>query len=454
MSEFANDPGRSFYRTENIPQSPPPVSTVGVLGWMRQNLFSSPVNTALTLLTLYLLYSVVPPLFEWAFIDSLSQGESNKDCRGIEGACWVLVPKRFGQYIYGFYPEPERWRVNLTFILFCLNLFPVLSDRVPGRTFAALFLVFGFPVIAFVLLHGAFGLEVVPTNKWGGLTLTLVFASVAILFSLPIGILLALGRRSEMPVVRTICIAFIELWRAVPLITVLFMASFVLPLFTPEGGNANELLRALIGFTMFSSAYMAEVVRGGLQPAQGPDRGGPGAGAQLLEIDATHHPAPGAQDRDPGHRQHLHRPFQGYGAGLDHRAVRPAARGRSAVTDPKWLGLEHESYIFAAVIYFIFCFSMSRYSLWLERKLDTGPQNLREENAPMSEPIIRIEGMNKWFGQFHVLRDIDLTVNRGERIVICGPSGSGKSTLIRCINRLEEHQKGAIVVEGIELTGD
>ena len=373
MSDTANNPHRSFFRTENIPQSPPPVSTVGVVGWMRQNLFSSPFNTALTLLTLYLLYSVVPPLFEWAFIDSLLQGESNKDCRGIEGACWVLVPKRFWQYIYGFYPEAERWRVNLTFILFCLNLLPVLSDRVPGRTFAALFLVFGFPVIAFVLLHGALGLSYVPTNKWGGLTLTLVFASVAILFSLPIGILLALGRRSEMPVVRTICIAFIELWRAVPLITVLFMASFVLPLFTPEGVNANELLRALIGFTMFSSAYMAEVVRGGLQALpKGQTEAAQALGLNYWKSMQLIILPQALKIVIPGIVNTFIALFKDTALVSIIGLFDLLLVARSAVTDPKWLGLEHESYIFAAVIYFVFCFSMSRYSLWLERKLDTG----------------------------------------------------------------------------------
>ena len=373
MSDTANNPDRSFFRTENIPQSPPPVSTVGVVGWMRQNLFSSPFNTALTLLTLYLLYSVVPPLFEWAFIDSLLQGESNKDCRGIEGACWVLVPKRFWQYIYGFYPEAERWRVNLTFILFCLNLLPVLSDRVPGRTFAALFLVFGFPVIAFILLHGAFGLESVPTHKWGGLTLTLVFASVAILFSLPIGILLALGRRSEMPVVRTICVAFIELWRAVPLITVLFMASFVLPLFTPEGVNANELLRALIGFTMFSSAYMAEVVRGGLQALpKGQTEAAQALGLNYWKSMQLIILPQALKIVIPGIVNTFIALFKDTALVSIIGLFDLLLVARSAVTDPKWLGLEHESYIFAAVIYFVFCFSMSRYSLWLERKLDTG----------------------------------------------------------------------------------
>ena len=376
MSDIAKNPDRSFVRTEDVPQAAPPISTAGVAGWLRANLFSSPTNTALTLLTIYFLYLVVPPLFEWAFVNSLWEGESNKDCRGIEGACWVLIPKRFGQFIYGFYPEPERWRVNLTFILFCINLLPVLSDRVPGRTFAALFLVCGFPIVAYILLHGAFGLAAVPTHKWGGLTLTLVFASVAILFSLPIGILLALGRRSEMPVIRTICVAFIELWRSVPLIAVLFMASFMLPLFTPEGVNANELLRALIGFIMFASAYMAEVVRGGLQALPT----GQIEAAQALGLNyrksmqliilpqALKIVIPGIVNTFIGL-------FKDTALVSIIGLFDLLLVARSAVTDPKWLGLEHESYIFAALIYFIFCFSMSRYSLWLERKLDTGHRN-------------------------------------------------------------------------------
>ena len=376
MSDIAKNPDRSFVRTEDVPQAAPPISTAGVAGWLRTNLFSSPANTALTLLTIYFLYLVVPPLFEWAFVNSLWEGESNKDCRGIEGACWVLIPKRFGQYIYGFYPEPERWRVNLTFILFCINLLPVLSDRVPGRTFAALFLVFGFPIIAFVLLHGAFGLTPVPTNKWGGLTLTLVFASVAILFSLPIGILLALGRRSEMPVIRTICIAFIELWRSVPLITVLFMASFMLPLFTPEGVNANELLRALIGFIMFASAYMAEVVRGGLQALpKGQIEAAQALGLNYLKSMQLIILPQALKIVIPGIVNTFIGLFKDTALVSIIGLFDLLLVARSSVTDPKWLGLEHESYIFAALIYFIFCFSMSRYSLWLERKLDTGHQN-------------------------------------------------------------------------------
>lgn len=373
MSDTTSIPNRVFVREENIPQAPPPLSTSGIIGWLRQNLFSSPLNAVLTILSFYLLYTVLPPLIDWVFLTSVWTGDSNQDCKGIEGACWAIIPNRFGQFIYGFYPEVERWRVNLTFVLFCLNLLPILSDRIPGRAFAAVFIVAIFPIIGYVLMYGAFGLPIVPTNQWGGLMLTLVLASVAILFSLPLGILLALGRRSEMPVIRTICIAFIELWRAVPLITVLFMASFMLPLFAPEGVSFNELMRALIGFTMFSSAYMAEVVRGGLQAIpKGQNEAAQALGLNYWQSMRLIILPQALKIVIPGIVNTFIGLFKDTSLVSIIGLFDLLLVAKSSVTDAKWLGLEHEAYAFVAVIYFVFCFSMSRYSLWLERKLDTG----------------------------------------------------------------------------------
>lgn len=373
MSDTTNIPNRVFVREENIPQAPPPISTSGIIGWLRQNLFSSPLNAVLTILSFYLLYTVLPPLIDWVFLTSVWTGDSNQDCKGIEGACWAIIPNRFGQFIYGFYPEAQRWRVNLTFVLFCLNLLPILSDRIPGRAFAAVFIVAIFPVIGYVLMYGAFGLPIVPTNQWGGLMLTLVLASVAILFSLPLGILLALGRRSEMPVIRTICIAFIELWRAVPLITVLFMASFMLPLFAPEGVSFNELMRALIGFTMFSSAYMAEVIRGGLQAIpKGQNEAAQALGLNYWQSMRLIILPQALKIVIPGIVNTFIGLFKDTSLVSIIGLFDLLLVAKSSVTDAKWLGLEHEAYTFVAVIYFVFCFSMSRYSLWLERKLDTG----------------------------------------------------------------------------------
>lgn len=363
---------RAFVRTENIPQAPPPLSTRGWIGWLRENLFSSPFNAALTIGALYVLYLFVPPLVEWAFVEAIWTGASNEACKGHDGACWAIVSARFGQFIYGFYPEAERWRADLVFILFCINVAPILSDRLPGRTFAALFIVSGFPIVAGLILFGSVGLESVPTDKWGGLLLTLVLATVSILFSLPLGILLALGRRSEMPIVSTFSIAFIELGRAVPLITVLFMASFMLPLFLPEGVNFNELLRALIGVTLFASAYMAEVVRGGLQAL---DKGQTEA-AQALGLTYWQSMRliilPQAlKIVIPGIVNTFISLFKDTSLVSIIGLFDLLLVAKASVTDPKWLGLEHEAYIFTALLYFVFCFSMSRYSLWLEGKLDT-----------------------------------------------------------------------------------
>ncbi len=372
MTDPTTPKSDGYVRWQPIPPAPPPVATTGAIGWLRDNLFSSPLNTALTLGALYVLYLVVPPLFDWAFLSAVWTGTSNQDCRGSDGACWAIIGARFWQFIYGFYPEPERWRVNVTFAMFCVAIVPLLSDRIGGRRWAALFLAFVFPFVAYVLMYGGLGLKVVPTEKWGGLMLTLVLATVAILLSLPLGILLALGRRSDLPVLSALCVAFIELWRAVPLITVLFMASYMLPLFLPSGVNFNELLRALFGMTMFAAAYMAEVVRGGLQALPK----GQTEAAQALGLtywqsmrliilpQALRIVIPGIVNTFIGL-------FKDTSLVSIIGLFDLLLVAKASVTDPKWLGLEHEVYIFVAVIYFFFCFSMSRYSLWLERKLDT-----------------------------------------------------------------------------------
>ena len=245
------------------PDLPPPIGTVGVLGWLRANLFSSIPNSIATLLALYILYLAIPPILNWAFFEAQLSGDSRTDCTNA-GACWALVRVRFNQFMYGFYPSDEYWRLNLAGILMLLALVPVLFENVPYRKIGMLYSAC-FPVIAFILLYGGFGLPEVETDIWGGLMLTVVVGMTGIVASLPIGIVLALGRRSQMPIVRLLCVAFIEFIRGVPLITVLFMASVVLPLFLPEGVNFNKLLRVLIGVSLFASAYMAEVVRGGLQ---------------------------------------------------------------------------------------------------------------------------------------------------------------------------------------------
>ena len=361
---------RAYVRTQPVPPASPPAMAAGPIAWMRRNLFATPFSAALTLLTVYLLYLTIPPLIDWAFVSAVWEGHSNRDCQGISGACWAVIEVRFDQFIYGFYPVDQRWRVNLTFVLFLLNLVPILSDRVPGRSHAIVWIVTGFPLLAYFLLHGGLGLSVVETDRWGGLMLTLVLASVSILLSLPFGILLALGRRSTMPIIRIACIAFIELWRAVPLITVLFMSSFMLPLFMPEGVNFDELVRALVGFTMFASAYMAEVVRGGLQALpKGQNEAARALGLgfwqsmRLIVLpQALKIVIPGIVNTFIGlFKDTTLVVFIGL---LDPIGLAGAIR---ASTD--WQGIYWELFIFIGLMFFIFCFSMGRYSLYLEKKL-------------------------------------------------------------------------------------
>ena len=251
------------------PDLPPPVNTTGPLAWMRINLFSSPLNTALTLLSLWILWTVVPPFLDWAVFESIWGATDRKDCwakmpNPREGACWAFIRGSFEFFVYGWYPDTEKWRVNLSFILLILAIFGVLKERLPGKKYW-LWFASAFPFVAAWLLIGGFGFEYVETSKLGGILLTIIIGITGISFSLPIGIVLALGRRSNMPALRSVCVIFIEFIRGVPLITLLFVASTMLTYFLPPGSTFDLLMRVLIMVTLFSSAYIAEVVRGGLQ---------------------------------------------------------------------------------------------------------------------------------------------------------------------------------------------
>ncbi len=355
------------------PELPPPAMTVGVVGWFRQNLFSSLANTILTLVAVYMLYITLVPLIQWAFIDSNWAGTSRDDCTG-GGACWVFIVKRLDQFIYGFYPEAERWRVQLSFALLAALCVPLFVKRLPKKVWLGAFLLFVYPVLAFFLLYGGpFGLQVIATDQWGGLMLTLVLSSVGMVASLPIGILLALGRRSTMPIVRTFCVAFIELWRGVPLITVLFMSSVMLPLFFPEGVTLDKLVRALIGITLFESAYMAEVVRGGLQAIpKGQYEAAKALGLNFWKSMALIVMPQALKLVIPGIVNTFIALFKDTTLVIIIGLFDILGAVEAAIKDPSWLGYAIEGYVFAALVFWIFCYGMSRYSQALERKLSTG----------------------------------------------------------------------------------
>jgi general L-amino acid transport system permease protein len=356
------------------PALPPPSSQVGIVAWLRSNLFSSVGNIVLTLLSLYLIWLVVPPLINWAIIDAnFNYGESRDACVK-DGACWTMIIARFWQFMYGFYPVDERWRVDVGLLLFFVPMVGLLIDRVPGKKFIAIFLFGIYPFIAFWLFYGGFwGMPEVETRLWGGLFLTILLGSVGIVFSLPIGIVLALGRRSDLPVIRLICTAFIEVMRAVPLITVLFMASVMLPLFLPEGVTFDKLLRAIIAISLFGAAYMAEVVRGGLQAIpRGQYEGAMAMGLGYWQMTGLIILPQALRIVIPGIVNTFIGLFKDTTLVIVIGLFELLNIVQAAFRDANWAGLAKEGYAFVALVFFLFCYGMSRYSLYLERKLHTG----------------------------------------------------------------------------------
>lgn len=482
----------AYVRTEEAPLLPPPSNLVGPRAWIMNNLFPNWTNSILTIICAYLAYSVLSSVLSWAVIDAVWTGENRDACIGEgAGACWPFVRAKFGQWIYGFYPIDQRWRVNICFFVLAAALIPLLMPSMPHKKWNALFLLLVFPLLALVLLTGGnfslplssfiaigtllafaaaflpvlafgveegianskpsislglaglavwvstlffdygggsngniiaaslvyvggalglfqvfksktmaaqsnlktwsiaaagilaamlllkinFGLEYVETSQWGGLFVTLVVAITGIVFSLPIGILLALGRRSDMPIVKWFCVSFIEIWRGVPLITVLFMASVLLPLFLPPGTNFDKLTRALIATAIFSSAYMAEVVRGGLQAIpKGQIEAAQSLGLPYWNTMSLIVLPQALKIVIPG----IVNTF----IGLFKDTTLVTVIGVfdllgiviTGFADAKWASPQTGAtgYFTAAAIFWVFCFSMSRYSQYVERRLNTG----------------------------------------------------------------------------------
>ncbi len=373
-----------MYVTDKIlPELAAPNNSKGLVHWLKSNLFNGPINSLFTLFAIFVLYKVIPPVIEWAFIDATWFADSSSECK-LEngdrkaGACWAFITNRFDQIMYGFYPEAERWRPNLAGIMLVLLTIPLFFEKTPKKAWLGGFTLVIFPFIAFVLIRGGyFGLEQVDTGKWGGLMLTLIISLVGILFALLFGTILALGRRSSMPIVKSLSVVFIEFWRGVPLITVLFMSSVMLPLFLPEGTTFDKLARAMIGIILFQSAYVAEVVRGGLQAIpKGQYEGAAAMGLSYWKSMFLVILPQAMKLVIPGLVNTFIALFKDTTLVLiiglfDLLAIIENVLG----ADNAWLGFHTEGLVFAAFVFWIFTFSMSRYSMALERKLDTGHRN-------------------------------------------------------------------------------
>ena len=499
-----------FVRAELVPERPAPVKTTGLIGFMRTRLFNSPTNILITIVSVLLLWLIAVPSVRFLLIDAVWTGADRTACLAENaghpvGACWPFIQAKFGQFIYGFYPEPERWRVNLTFFLAAILLLPLLIPRLPARGVNASLFFLAFPVVAFFLLRGGGlegfgvswtagllsgfndsvgdggrrlaasgesvavigpllwalgklialastviswvllpltwlrdqiqsfsrpvwadlavtavfisgllfwlgggtragwrplanslavfagigiviavmgldhgGLPLVDTRLWGGLLVTLVVSVTGIVASMPVGIALALGRRSTIPLIRIFSVAFIEFWRGVPLITVLFFATYMLPLFVPTGFTIDGLLRAVIGTALFAGAYQAEVIRGGLQAiprGQGEAANALGLSwgktmALVVMPQALRHVIPG-----------LVNSF--IALFKDTTLVSIVALFdllgslRASFSDPVWSTPTtlFTGFAFTGIIYFAFCFGMSRYSLFVENRLNAHSRN-------------------------------------------------------------------------------
>ncbi len=370
---------------ENINQSrKPPVATTGILGWFRTNLFFNWWNSIITLFVIYILYLFIPWILNWTIFDAnfiynhLGERITNQEMctRNLDpekgGACWAVIYVRFYQFIYGFYPKVEVWRVNIAYFMLAIALIPLLFTKIPYRKYC-LYFTYVFPIIAYFLLNGGLGLEPVSTNKWGGLLVTLVLGCTGIALAFPIGIILALGRRSKLPVVSMLCTLFIEFIRGVPLITLLFFGMVMLPFFLPAGIDLDGLIRVLVAVTLFQSAYMAEVIRGGLQAIPtGQYEAAKSLGMSYWRMNlliilpqAIRISIPPIVNTSIGL-------FKDTTLVLIVGILDLLGIGRGTLADTNWLGLSYEIYFFVSLVFFIFTFGMSRYSLYLEKKLKTG----------------------------------------------------------------------------------
>ena len=343
---------------------------------LNKNINTSTFNAFLTLLILFLIVKAIPPSLNWMILDANISGDSKDACTG-SGACWTYIKVWFRRFMYGMYPNEQHWRINTAFLLVIgLGTFGLFASE-KMKKFLALYYVVIYPILAFLIIYylisgGYFGLEWIETGAWGGLSLTFIVSFFCLIFCFPLGMVLALGRRSSLPAVRYISIGYIEFWRGVPLITVLFMSSVMFPMFLPEDFFMDKLVRVIIAITLFEGAYCAEVIRGGLQSlprGQYDAAKSLGMGYWKMHIfvilpQALKLVIPGICNTFLALVKDTPLIFV---VGLAELAGMLAL----AKTNPKWLGFAMEGYIFASIIFWIICYAMSKYSYNLEEKYKT-----------------------------------------------------------------------------------
>ena len=347
-------------------------SGIRFLDILNRNINSNNFNAILTLLTVFIIIKSIPPLLNWFILDANFIGNSKDDCTG-DGACWVFIKVWFNRFMYGLYPDAEQWRINMAFLILFIIVGVSFFVSSKLKKYFILFLIFVYPFLGIELISGgSFGLKYVETAAWGGLSLTFIISAFAILFCFPIGVFLALGRRSSLPAIRYVSIGFIELWRGVPLITVLFMSAVMFPMFLPDGTFIDKLIRVLIAITLFEAAYMAEVVRGGLQALpKGQYEAARSLGMGYWKMNLLIILPQALKLVIPGIANTLLALVKDTPLIFVVGLMELAGMIGLAKTNPKWLGMAMEGYVFAGLVFWIICYAMSRYSQNLEKKLST-----------------------------------------------------------------------------------
>jgi general L-amino acid transport system permease protein len=339
---------------------------------IREKLFPTPLDAAITLVIAYLLFRAIVPVVDWMLIHATFSGTTRADCVSA-GACWVFVKARFGQFMYGLYPSPERWRVDLAGVILVVAVAALSWTALPARRALAIAAIVVLPPLGVWLLGGGFGLRPVETREWGGLMLTIFIAIYAGLIAIPLGILLALGRQSRLPVIRMISVIFIEFWRGVPIVTVIFLASILLPLIMPAGVGIDRLARAVIGLGLVIAAYMAEAVRGGLQAVpEGQHEAATALGLGYWRATAFIVLPQAIRIALPAMTNEFIALVKNTTLVLIVSILDLLGIAQAALADPNWVGMNKEAYAFAGLIYWLGCFGLSRVGLALERSRAKG----------------------------------------------------------------------------------
>jgi general L-amino acid transport system permease protein len=355
-----------------IEARPAPVKTEGLVPWIKRNLFANWQSTVTTVGMVALFVYWLPSLANWAVFQAVFQpnAEVCQAARG-NGACWGVVAEKYRLIIFGYYPFDQQWRPEVATLLL-VGLLVVSCIRTFWKPWLAAVWVVALVVFFWLMYGGALGLSKVPTDRWGGLPLTIMLASLSIVLAFPLSVLVALGRRSELPAIRTFCVIYVELIRGVPLISVLFMASFMFPLFMPPGLTIDVLIRVLVGITLFAAAYMAEIVRGGLQAIpKGQVEAAQSLGLSYWQTQRKIVLPQALALVVPGIMNNFISIFKDTSlVTIVSLYELTGALGLALNSDADWRPFKIEGYLFITAIYFTFCFAMSRYSLWIEKRLN------------------------------------------------------------------------------------